>query len=257
MNPEDIDSGILSLVEGIVPPGIVRDAVAAQLQELQDNAVAEALDEQAAEAVELREKIVALQGALSNSAKKVAQLHAAHTKKVTLLHQTETAITKVLESKNPIVRWAAKRMRVKFQFDERQLNVQLAFEELAERDLQNERWSSGQHMPNGTGAHKYVLAEKEAQLATDTAFNNGTGTWLHILMEEVMEVAAETNPKHLKEELRQVRAVCSAWAVDLMTQTPKERPARERAPKVLRAVSKPKPNTDQLAELVDNRLVKE
>lgn len=234
MNPDDVDSEILALVEGIIPPGLVRDSVVCAFQKLQDDAVSLALQENESDLAESRAKVAQLSASLSAQAKKLALTHVAHNNKVELLHEIEAKLSQLLESRNPFVRYVARSFRTTKGVDVRRLDYKIAIDALAERDLQDTRWGAGRHMPNGTGSRKNVLAMKEAQAATDAAFAAGNGTWLHILMEEVMEVAAESNPKHLKEELRQVIAVCIAWMIDLLTQKAKEPRVRDRAPKVLR-----------------------
>ena len=82
---------------------------------------------------------------------------------------------------------------------------------LDERIRQEEKWGEQNH-PDGTYSHPAIAsAAKAAQRVCEQAAREGSLTWMQILEEEVAEVAAETDPEKLIQELVQVAAVAVAW----------------------------------------------
>lgn len=71
---------------------------------------------------------------------------------------------------------------------------------------------------NGTGVSKGQSQDATmARRVCDDAFAAGNGTMAHILTEEVAEAIAESDPKHLRDELLDVAAFACKWieAIDI------------------------------------------
>ncbi len=91
--------------------------------------------------------------------------------------------------------------------------VQVLQEVLQERFAQDVKWGEQNH-PNGTGPElppPFRGAANQARELCQLADRMGTVTWRHILMEEVGEALEAPDDDELREELKQIAAVCAAW----------------------------------------------
>lgn len=92
----------------------------------------------------------------------------------------------------------------------------VAFEIVAERRRQMQKWGDCEKLPDGTrngGANVHMLAQ--ARQSCDRAYREGRLTHAHVLEEEVYEALTEEDPVRLRAELIQVAAVVAKWIQDI------------------------------------------
>lgn len=224
----DIDSRIENLmvyydVSSRYNPASV-SAFPLDIQNIADEIVAEETAELRAEVTTQKKTIAELTAKLSSSEKDRLLATRAHVKQITLAHNKDEFLHRVVESKNPIIRflaWASSWEGTTDRYT--QLKYDSVNETLAEMDQQDIKWGPARQQENGTGPRN-GYTDNLANLykhMTDERFRNGDGSWADILLEEVYEALAESNSRKLRAELNQVAAVCLSWIVSLKLQRKK------------------------------------
>ena len=228
------DSRILELFYDQFKPPLKPSDV----QELLDTLVEEATDDLQKDLEDKREAIQNVTKQLGKLRRDVETLYRANTDLSIQNNALWGWIHSLENSRNLFVRFLSKRLILRYSTLPIYQNEQFrAIAEIhAEMVRQDAKWGANRQQPNGTGPNTHPLdglyfdvgeemkaSDIRSDLThfTDKNFASGKGTWANILSEEWAEAMAESNPRHLKNELTQVGAVAANWKAAMMLQARK------------------------------------